>query len=183
MIAQITRITPARGWYLDSGATIHVVGSRNSFMTYHAITGRQVMMSNHDRADVCGVGTVKTKFTSGKTMTLHNVLHVHTISKSLVFVGKLEEHGFKIAIESKKVVIAKCDLFVGKGYYKEGMCRLNVENELPKNVLDSNILDSPTVGNQISHVSLRSNFDSVVDLHVHEINQLLQDDAHGEVLG
>ncbi|GJS73994.1 RNA-directed DNA polymerase, eukaryota [Tanacetum coccineum] len=132
----------------------------------------EVMMSNRDRADVCSVGTVQMKFTSGKTMTLHNVLHVHTISKSLVFVGKLDEHGFKIAIESKKVVIAKCDLFVGKGYYKEGMYRLNVENELPKNVLDSNILDSPTVGNQISHVSLRSNFDSVVDLHVHEINQI-----------
>ncbi|GKA00774.1 hypothetical protein Tco_0673439 [Tanacetum coccineum] len=102
MIAQITRITAALGWYLDSGATIHVVGSRNSFTTYHAVTSRQVMMANRDRADVCGVGTVHMKFTSGKTVTLHNVLHVPTISKSLVSVGKLDEHGFKIAIESRK---------------------------------------------------------------------------------
>ncbi|GKC16783.1 retrovirus-related pol polyprotein from transposon TNT 1-94 [Tanacetum coccineum] len=169
MIAQINRITAAREWYLDSGATIHVVGSRNSFTTYHAVTGRQLMMANRDKADVYGVGMVQMKFTSGKTVTLHNVLHVPTISKSLVSVGKLDEHGFKIVIESKKVVITKRGLFVGKGYYQEGMYQLNVENESPKNVSDSNIT---TVSNQISHVSLRSNFDSVADLHVHEINQI-----------
>ncbi|GKB08823.1 hypothetical protein Tco_0837135 [Tanacetum coccineum] len=112
MIAQITRITAAREWYLDSGATIHVVGSRNSFTTYRAVTGRQVMMANRDKVDVYGVGTVQMKLTSGKTVTLHNVLHVPTISKSLVSVGKLDEHGFKIAIESRKVVITKRGLFV-----------------------------------------------------------------------
>ncbi|GKD72744.1 hypothetical protein Tco_1331026, partial [Tanacetum coccineum] len=84
-------------------------------------------MTNRDKADVCGVGTVQMKFTSGKTVTLHNVLHVPTISKSLVSVGKLDKHGFKIAIESRKVVITKWGLFVGKGYYQEGMYRLNVE--------------------------------------------------------
>ncbi|GKC17234.1 retrovirus-related pol polyprotein from transposon TNT 1-94 [Tanacetum coccineum] len=104
MIAQITRITTAREWNLDSGATIHVEGSRNSFTTYHAVTGRQVMMANRDKADVCGVGTVQIKFTSGKTVTLHNVLHVPTISKSLVSVGKLDEHGFNVA-SYRKVVI------------------------------------------------------------------------------
>ncbi|GJW84660.1 retrotransposon protein, putative, ty1-copia subclass [Tanacetum coccineum] len=148
MIAQITRITAAREWYLDSGVNIHVVGSRNSFMTYRAVTGRQVMMANRDKADVCGVGTVQMKFTSGKTVTLHNVLHVPTISMSLVSVGKLDEHGFKVAIESRKVVITKRGLFMGKGYYQEGMYRLNVENESPKNVSDSNIT---TVSKQISH--------------------------------
>ncbi|GKD55193.1 hypothetical protein Tco_1288580, partial [Tanacetum coccineum] len=58
--------------------------------------------------------TVHMKFTSGKTVTLHNALHVPTISKSPVSVGKLDEHGFKIAIESRKVVISKRDIFVGK---------------------------------------------------------------------
>ncbi|GJX04579.1 cullin repeat-like-containing domain-containing protein [Tanacetum coccineum] len=120
MIAQITRITAAREWNLDSGATIHVVGSRNSFTTYRAVTGRQVMMANRDKADVCGVGTVQIKFTSGKTVTLHNVLHVPTISKSLVSVGKLDEHGFKIAIESRKVVITKCGLLWEKDTTKKG---------------------------------------------------------------
>nr|GEW36853.1 retrotransposon ribonuclease H [Tanacetum cinerariifolium] len=127
------------------------------------------MMANRDKADVCGVGMVQMKFASGKTVTLHNVLHVPTISKSLVYVGKLDEHGFKIAIESRKVVIAKRGLFVGKGYYQEGMYRLNVEYESPKNVSDSNFT---TISNQNSHVSLMSNFDYVVDLHGHEINQI-----------
>nr|GEV77998.1 hypothetical protein [Tanacetum cinerariifolium]GEV80622.1 hypothetical protein [Tanacetum cinerariifolium] len=120
MIAQITRITASREWYLDSGATIHVVGSRNSFTTCRAVIGRKVKMANRDKADVCGVGTVQMKFTYGKTATLHNVLHVPTISKSLVSVGKLDEHGFKIAIESRKVVITKRGLLWEKDTTKKG---------------------------------------------------------------
>nr|GEW10112.1 hypothetical protein [Tanacetum cinerariifolium] len=131
MIAQITRITVAREWYLDSGATIHVVGSRNSFTTCRAVTSRQVMMANHDKADVCGVRTVQMKFTSGKTVTLHNVLHVPTISKSLVSVGKLDEDGFKIIIESRKVVITKRGLLWEKDTTKKGS---EVENQLGKKI-------------------------------------------------
>ncbi|GJZ98344.1 retrovirus-related pol polyprotein from transposon TNT 1-94, partial [Tanacetum coccineum] len=172
MIAQITRITAAREWYLDSGATIHVVGSRNSFMTYRAVTGRQVMMANRDKADVCGVRTVQMKFTSGKTVTLHKVLHVPTISMSLVSVGKLNEHGFKVAIESRKVVITKHGLFMGKGYYQEGMYRLNVENEPPKNVSENNHIDSSISSNQIFNSSLSGNFDSNGVSHVFEINEI-----------
>ncbi|GKB30245.1 retrovirus-related pol polyprotein from transposon TNT 1-94 [Tanacetum coccineum] len=142
---------------------------RRVILLYVAVLFSSELHSSEWDFDAAIFRTVQMKFTSGKTVTLHNVLHVPTISKSLVSVGKLDEHGFKMAIESRKVVITKRGLFVGKGYYQEGMYRLNVENESPKNVSDSNIT---TVSKHISHVSLRSNFDSVVDLHVREINQI-----------
>ena len=50
------------------------------------------------------------------------------------------------------------------------MYRLNVESEPPKNVSDS--IDSSIASNQISNISLRGNFDSHVDLHGFEINEI-----------
>ncbi|GJS54935.1 DNA polymerase zeta catalytic subunit-like protein [Tanacetum coccineum] len=82
-------------------------------------------MANSDRADVCGFGTVKLKFTSGKVVTLQNVYHVPSIPKYLISVSKLDEHGFKITFESRKVVISKHSVFVGKGYILGGMYRVD----------------------------------------------------------
>ncbi|PWA42899.1 Copia-like retrotransposon [Artemisia annua] len=125
MLATVARIPGANGWYLDSGATVHVCDSRDKFVDYHKVTGKQVVMANSDRADVCGFGTVKLKFTSGKVVTLQNVYHVPSIPKCLISVSKLDEHGFKITFESRKVVISKHGVFVGKGYYLGGMYRVD----------------------------------------------------------
>ncbi|GJW61048.1 hypothetical protein Tco_0110383 [Tanacetum coccineum] len=82
-------------------------------------------MATGDRDDICGFGTVKLKFTSGKVVTLQNVYHVPSIPKCLISVSKLDEHGFKITSESRKVVISKHDVLVGKGYYLGGMYRVD----------------------------------------------------------
>ncbi|GJW46022.1 zinc finger, CCHC-type containing protein [Tanacetum coccineum] len=123
--AIVTRNPCTNGWYLDSGATVHVCDSRDNFVDYHKVTGKQVIMANSDRADVCGFGTVKLKFTSGKVITLQNVYHVPSIPKCLISVSKLDEHGFKITFESRKVVISKHGVFVGKGYILGGMYRVD----------------------------------------------------------
>nr|GEU37714.1 hypothetical protein [Tanacetum cinerariifolium] len=81
-------------------------------------------MANSDRADVCGFRTVKLKFTYGKVVTLQNVYHVPSIPKCLISVSKLDEHGFEITFESRKVVISKHGVFVRKGYFLGRMYRV-----------------------------------------------------------
>ncbi|GJT25703.1 retrovirus-related pol polyprotein from transposon TNT 1-94 [Tanacetum coccineum] len=92
MMATVTRNPSANRCYLDSRATVHVCDSRDKFVDYQKVTGKQVIMANNDRADVCGFGTVKLKFTSGKVVTLQNVYHVPSIPKCLISVSKLYEH-------------------------------------------------------------------------------------------
>ncbi|GJY41386.1 retrovirus-related pol polyprotein from transposon TNT 1-94 [Tanacetum coccineum] len=123
--AIVTRNPSANGWYLDSGATVHVCDSRDKFVDYQKVTGKQVIMANIDRADVCGFGTVKLKFTSGNVVTLQNVYHVPSNPKCLISVSKLDENGFKITFESRKVVISKNGVFVRKGYTLGGMYRVD----------------------------------------------------------
>ncbi|GJZ61645.1 hypothetical protein Tco_0617782 [Tanacetum coccineum] len=97
MMANVTRIPSANGWYLESGATVHVCDPRDKFVDYQKVIGKQVIMANCDRADICEFGSVKPKFTSGNVVTLKNVYHVTSIPKCLISVSKLDRHGFKIA--------------------------------------------------------------------------------------
>ncbi|GKA09245.1 retrovirus-related pol polyprotein from transposon TNT 1-94 [Tanacetum coccineum] len=113
MMATVTRNPSANGWYLDSGATVHLM--------------------------FCGFGTVKLKFTSGKVVTLQNVYPVPSNPKCLISVSKLDEHGFKITFESRKVVISKHGVFVGKGYILGGMYRVDDSSGLVGKIQNTNV--------------------------------------------
>jgi hypothetical protein len=64
-------------------------------------------MGNGSYASVHGVGTVDLKFTLEKIVQLKNVHHVSTIHKNLDSVSLLLRDGFKVVLESNKVVMSK----------------------------------------------------------------------------
>ena len=64
-------------------------------------------MGNHNAAKVVGKGSVELKFTSGEKLTLLNVFHVPDLKKNLVAANLLCKKGFKVVLESDKVVITK----------------------------------------------------------------------------
>jgi hypothetical protein len=81
-------------------------------------------MGNGSHASVRGVGTVDLKFSSGKIVQLKNMQHVPTIRKNLVSVSLLLRDGFKVVLESNKVVMSKHGQFIDKGYDCGGLFRL-----------------------------------------------------------
>ncbi|XP_070034907.1 uncharacterized protein [Nicotiana tomentosiformis] len=69
---------------------------REAFATYTpAGPGETVHMGNASIAKVEGYRKIFLKMTSGKVMTLNNVLHVPEMRKNLVSTGLLVKHGFK----------------------------------------------------------------------------------------
>ena len=72
-------------WWKDTGATRHISGNQNSFTTYELVGADKVLhMGNSSSTKVVGKGTVELKFTSGKMVTLIDVLYVPDIRKNLV---------------------------------------------------------------------------------------------------
>ncbi|PKI50647.1 hypothetical protein CRG98_028959 [Punica granatum] len=67
-------------WWLDSGATVHVCNDRQQFKSYEPMANREMLMGNHQSVKVLGQGTMELNFTSGKKLTLINVLHVPDVS-------------------------------------------------------------------------------------------------------
>ncbi|GKB09448.1 retrovirus-related pol polyprotein from transposon TNT 1-94 [Tanacetum coccineum] len=68
---------------------------------------------------VIGSGNVEIQFTSGKKLTLMNVLHVPNIRKNLVSGFKLCKSGIKAVIESDKMILSKANVFLGKATMKD----------------------------------------------------------------
>src|SRR3954463_2291695 len=114
MISEINMASKQSGWWLDYGATIHVCNNKRMFKTFETADGEEVQMGNGSRASARGKGTVELNFTSGKKLTLLKVLFVPDIRKNLISVDLLDRKGFKISVESGKVILTKNGVFVGK---------------------------------------------------------------------
>jgi hypothetical protein len=94
-------------WWVDTSANIHVCADISLFSSYQGLQDFSVLMGNGSHASVRGVGTVDLKFTSRKIVQLKNVQHVPTIRKNLVSVSLVLRDGFKVVLESNKVVMSK----------------------------------------------------------------------------
>nr|GEU52545.1 zinc finger, CCHC-type [Tanacetum cinerariifolium] len=66
------------------------------------------------------------RFSSGKVVSLLNILHVSNIRKNLVSSSVLNNCGFKQVIESNKFVLSKHGVFIGFGYLSNHMFKLNI---------------------------------------------------------
>ncbi|GKB30755.1 zinc finger, CCHC-type containing protein [Tanacetum coccineum] len=145
----------AIAWWIDSGVTTHVCKDRCWFKTYEPVEDETVLYIGDDHfAPIHGKGSVALEFSSGKTITLFNVLYVPKLCKNLVSGHVLNKCGYKQVYESDKYILSKSGVFVGFGYYKNGMFMLNL-NKVP-NDLDSVYMSSSTVVNSsLWHARLR----------------------------
>jgi len=97
MVSEINSTTVQSGWWIDSGATVHVCKDKYMFKQFEEIVDsnvQEVLMANNALAKVAGKGTVEIDFTSGKKITLLNVLFIPEIRKNLVSIDLLCKRGF-----------------------------------------------------------------------------------------
>nr|GEV33810.1 zinc finger, CCHC-type [Tanacetum cinerariifolium] len=128
----------------DSGATTHVCKDRCWFKTSEPVEdGSLLYMGDDHFALVHGKGSVALEFSSRKTTTLFNVLYVPKLHKNLVSGPMLNKCGYKQVYESDKYILSKSGVFVGFGYYNNGMFMLNL-NKVPDDS-DSVYMSSSTV--------------------------------------
>ena len=78
------------GWWLDNGENIYVYKDRLMFKSFDANSFvKEVQMGNTICINVTGKGVVELDFTSGKKLTLLNVLFVPDMRKNLVSIDLL----------------------------------------------------------------------------------------------
>ncbi|BBH07178.1 transposable element gene [Prunus dulcis] len=127
-------------WWLDSGANVHVCFDKRFFKNYQNSSGGSVTLGNDTVAQVRGIGEVELKMTSGKTLTLKDVRHVPEVRRNLISGSSLVKQGYKIVMESNRIVITRNDVFIGKGYTKDEVFnklkiyKNEVENQLEKKI-------------------------------------------------
>ena len=150
-------VTKSDDWWYDSGATIHVCNNKSQFKDYEIVdNGDEVLMGNHNSAKVMGKGSVELQFTSSKKILLVNVLHVPDIRKNLMSANVLNKKGFKVVLESDKLILSKNGMFVGKGYSCDGMFKLSIiNNKMPSSAYIVE-LSLSLWHDRLAHISPRS---------------------------
>ncbi|TQE08632.1 hypothetical protein C1H46_005724 [Malus baccata] len=162
VVSEVNLLTNSNDWWVDTGATRHA--DRNLFVIYQSVDGGENMyMGNATASVVAGKGKVMLKLTSGKDLSLTNVLHVLDIRKNLISGSLMSNKGFKIVFESDNFVITKGEVYVGKGYLAEGLFKLNVlsADDINKNnkpsASSAYLIESSTLWHaKLGHVNFRS---------------------------
>ena len=119
-------------WWVDTGATRHVCSDKKMFSSYQTLdNGEQLFMGNSSSSKVESQGKVVLKMTSGKELTLNDVLHVPEIRKNLVSGSSLSKKGFKLVFVSDNFILTKNGMYVGKGYMSNVLFKMNVMTVVP----------------------------------------------------
>ena len=142
-------------WWVDIGATRHVCSDKKMFSSYQSIDNGEQLFK------VEGQGKIVLKMTSGKELTLNDVLHVPEIRKNLVSGSLLSKKGFKLMFVSDNFILTKNGMYVRKGYMSNGLFKMNVMTVVPhikninkKNMSSAYMIESSNVWHgRLGHVN------------------------------
>ncbi|GJX52495.1 zinc finger, CCHC-type containing protein [Tanacetum coccineum] len=144
----------AFAWWINSGATYHACKDRCWFDTFHPVQDGYVLhMGDESTKPILGHGNVVLEFSSGKTITLVNVVYVSGLRKNLMSGPMLNKCGYKQVYESDKYILSRHGVFVGFGYYNNGMFMLNL-NKVPNAFSSVCMISSKDVDSSMSHSRL-----------------------------
>ncbi|KAF3639815.1 putative phosphoserine aminotransferase, chloroplastic-like [Capsicum annuum] len=144
MFTECNLVGNPREWWMDSGATRHVCANKELFSSFAPAQAEEMFyMTNSATDKVEETGKICLKMTSGKVLTLNNVLYVPELRRNLISVSLLDKNGFKCVTVSGKIVVSKGERYVGKGYLTEVLYKMNVMIvEMNKSSNSSYLLES-----------------------------------------
>jgi len=127
VVSEVNLTTNNKEWWVDTGATRHICYEKLLFSEYQKLEqDEQLFMESSVVSKVEGKGKVILKWTSGKELTLNDVLHIPDIRKNLISGSILSKKGYRMVFESDKFVLTKGGMYVGKDYLVDGLFKVNV---------------------------------------------------------
>ncbi|KAK3040910.1 hypothetical protein RJ639_027905 [Escallonia herrerae] len=99
MAVQAHKEPAADVWYVDTGCSNHMCGSKSSFSYLNEDFHSTVSFGDCSTVNVMGKGDVKIRTKNGFVKTISNVLYVPDLKSNLLSAGQLQEKGYIITIQ------------------------------------------------------------------------------------
>ena len=94
------------GWFLDSGASFHMIDDKSLFSTLEEKDLQMcIEMGNDEKYSVSGVGAVSFQREHGARITLTGVKYVPGLKKNLVSIAMLEDKGYDVVFSKGKLFL------------------------------------------------------------------------------
>ena len=87
-------------WYLDSGTTNHMTGSKEAFFELDGNVTGTVKFGDDSRVAIRGRDTIIFRCQNGEHRALMDVYYIPQLRSSIVSIGQLDECGCEVLIES-----------------------------------------------------------------------------------
>lgn len=120
-------------WYIDSGATDHMVNSCSYFCEVKDIEPMKISVAKENESlSATKIGTIYVNLSSNdcKSASINEVLYVRNLRHNLLSVNKLQKGGLKVIFENSKVFLKKNSECITVGKLEKNL--YEVEFELSK---------------------------------------------------
>ena len=117
-------------WYLDSGASFHMMGDKELFSDLEEKDLQMdIEMGDDGRCSVIRIGTITFERDSGNPFLLKDVMHVLGLKKNLVSVTMLEDKGYDVVFSEGKSFLRHKTTGQTKrlGIRVKNLCKLEVD--------------------------------------------------------
>jgi hypothetical protein len=93
-------------WYIDIGATHHMVHNKDLFYKYKQFSSPELVYLGDDTTqDIIGEGEVNVHLPQGEIITICNVLHIPNLKKNLFSVKHLDDNNGDIHIRNGRCTL------------------------------------------------------------------------------
>jgi transposase InsO family protein len=92
-------------WFLDSGCSNHMSGSKEMFATMDDSIKSEVKLGNDHRVSVMGKGSINIRTKQGEEKHISDVYYVPGLQHNLISIGQLVQKGYRIYFENGECVI------------------------------------------------------------------------------
>lgn len=115
-VALTVNTSGERSWIIDSGASHHMTGDKNTFNDYKRLVQPiPITLGDGRPAEGIGQGSIKLTSYGGEVVTLQDVLHVPSLSYNLISISRATAAGASVSFDKDEVLMKKDGKVVIKG--------------------------------------------------------------------
>ncbi|GJW98400.1 retrovirus-related pol polyprotein from transposon TNT 1-94 [Tanacetum coccineum] len=138
-------------WIKDSGCSRHMTRNKDLFSTYETINGGNVAFSSNTKSKIIGKGMI-----THNSLTIHDVSHVENLSFNLLSIGQICDKKCKVLFSETGSEILKADITIGRGFRKNGLYIIKIENSPKDSLCLASIDDTSTLWHRrLGHANMR----------------------------